>query len=39
LILKRPLIYYERLFKTLNHHSNPEEGHFFERTWGDIFAP
>jgi len=36
-ILKRPLAFYERALKTVNHHIDPEEGHFFERAWGNLF--
>jgi hypothetical protein len=37
-ILSRPPAFYERLLQTISHHVNPEEGHYFERTWGDIFT-
>jgi len=36
-ILRRPLAFYERAIKTVNHHIDPEEGHFFERAWGNLF--
>lgn len=36
-ILKKPLSFYQNLLKTLSHHNNPIEGHFFERTWSIIF--
>jgi hypothetical protein len=37
-ILKRPKSYYEMLIKQVNHHINPTEGHFFERSWYYIFS-
>jgi Protein of unknown function (DUF3431) len=37
LILKHPREYYERLISEVNHHINPAEGHFFERSWFYIF--
>jgi hypothetical protein len=37
LILKHPKEYYERLISEVNHHINPAEGHFFERSWFYIF--
>ena len=36
-ILKRPLEYYKNLILEVNHHDNPAEGHFFERSWYYIF--
>jgi hypothetical protein len=36
LILSRSKEYYERMLASLNH-INPEEGHFFERSWYYIF--
>jgi hypothetical protein len=38
LILKHPVEYYEKLITEVNHHINPAEGHFFERSWYYIFA-
>jgi hypothetical protein len=38
LILKKPKIFYENLLRLLDFHSNPEEGHFFERSWYTIFT-
>lgn len=38
-ILKYPKIYYENLIKYVSNSSNPEAGHFFEKSWGVIFAP
>jgi hypothetical protein len=37
LILKHSKEYYKNLIKQLNHHINPIEGHFFERSWFYIF--
>ena len=36
-ILSRSIAFYERALLTVAHDINPEEGHFFERTWGNIF--
>ena len=36
-ILKNPKSYYELLIKQVDHHINPAEGHFFERSWYYIF--
>jgi hypothetical protein len=33
LILQKPKIFYENLLKYIEYDSNPEEGHFFERSW------
>ena len=37
LILQKPKIFYENLLKYIEYDSNPEEGHFFERSWYLIF--
>jgi hypothetical protein len=37
LILKRSLDYYKELINQINHHNDPAEGHFFERSWYYIF--
>lgn len=37
IILKHPVEYYKKLIIELNHHINPTEGHFFERSWYYIF--
>jgi hypothetical protein len=37
LILNKPVEYYKRLITEVNHHVNPAEGHFFERSWYYIF--
>ena len=36
-VLSRPISFYERAITTVSHHINPEEGHFFERAWGNLF--
>lgn len=38
-ILQHPKSYYETLIKQLETHSNPEEGHYFERAWEVVFYP
>jgi hypothetical protein len=38
IILKNPKDYYESLIKEVEHHINPIEGHFFERSWYYIFS-
>ena len=37
LILSKPKIFYENIIKYVEYDSNPEEGHFFERSWYLIF--
>ena len=37
LIRNRPKEFYEKLILEINHHSDPAEGHFFERSWYYIF--
>lgn len=37
MIHKKPKIFYENLIKYLEYDKNPEEGHFFERSWSIIF--
>jgi len=37
LILKHSLDYYKSLILEVNHHIDPTEGHFFERSWFYIF--
>ena len=37
IILKNPKSYYEMLIKQVEHHIDPSEGHFFERSWYYIF--
>jgi hypothetical protein len=36
-ILEKPKLFYENLLKYVDYHNNPEEGHFFERSWYSIF--
>ena len=36
-ILKRDIEYYKNLLSQVNHHVNPAEGHFLERSWFYIF--
>jgi hypothetical protein len=38
-ILQYPKSYYENLINYVNKSSNPEAGHFFEKSWGVIFSP
>jgi len=38
-ILQHPIEKYERLIKYVNTHSNPEAGHYVERSWGALFYP
>jgi hypothetical protein len=38
-IIQHPKAYYEKLIQELNTHSNPEVGHYFERSWAAIFHP
>jgi len=35
----KPVEYYKNLITELETHSNPEVGHYFERSWGAIFKP
>ncbi len=38
-ILKNDKKFYQKLFNYLNEHSNPEVGHYIERSWCAIFKP
>lgn len=38
LIHEKPKIFYEQLLRYVDYHVNPEEGHFFERSWYFIFS-
>jgi hypothetical protein len=38
-ILQHPVSRYEVLIKDLSDHSNPEVGHYFERSWCAVFHP
>ena len=37
LIHKKPIEFYKNIIKYLEYHNNPEEGHFFERSWYLIY--
>ena len=37
-IKSQPLAYYQNLLSSIPEHSNPEEGHYFERAWYYIFS-
>lgn len=37
LILSKPKSFYTNILRYINHHPNPEEGHFLERSWYLIF--
>lgn len=36
-IHKHPIEVYQRLIKYVDNHSNPEAGHYLERTWANLF--
>jgi hypothetical protein len=38
-IIQYPIIRYQTLLNTVSVHSNPEAGHYIERSWGAIFYP
>ena len=38
-IIQHPKVYYENLIQDLSNSSNPEVGHYFERSWTAIFHP
>jgi hypothetical protein len=38
-IIQYPVVRYQILLETVNNHSNPEAGHYIERSWGAIFYP
>jgi hypothetical protein len=38
-IIQKPQSFYESLITDLDNNSNPEEGHYFERSWAAIFHP
>jgi hypothetical protein len=38
-ILQHPKSYYENLLKLVSDHSNPEDGHYLEKSWAAIFHP
>ena len=37
IILTKPKIFYQNILRHLDYHSNPEEGHYLERSWYIIF--
>lgn len=38
-IANHSMEYYKKLIMTVSRHSNPEAGHYIERSWGAIFHP
>jgi hypothetical protein len=38
-IIQHPITRYQLLILTISNHSNPEAGHYIERSWGAIFFP
>jgi len=38
-IIQHPITRYQKLIKYVDSHSNPEAGHYMERSWGAIFYP
>ena len=38
-ILQHPVTRYEKLMEGVSGHSNPEEGHYLERSWAAVFGP
>ena len=38
-ILQHPKSHYEKLIKFVDNHSNPEAGHYMDRSWAAIFSP
>lgn len=38
-ILQRPKSFYEKIIQDVSSHSNPEAGHYIERSWAAIFGP
>ena len=38
-IIQNPVEHYKKILETVNTHSNPEAGHYIERSWGAIFYP
>jgi hypothetical protein len=37
IILSKPKVFYENILRHIDYHSNPEEGHYLERSWYIIF--
>jgi hypothetical protein len=38
-IIQHPKTRYQNLIQSVNKHSNPEAGHYIERSWGALFYP
>ena len=38
-IIKHPISRYQNLLAGVERHSNPEVGHYFERSWCAVFHP
>jgi len=38
-VVQHPLDLYQRLLATVDDHSNPEAGHYLERSWSGLFYP
>ena len=38
-ILQKPKSFYEKIIRDVSSHSNPEAGHYIERSWAAIFGP
>jgi hypothetical protein len=38
-IIQNPVEHYKKIIELVNTHSNPEAGHYIERSWGVIFSP
>ena len=38
-IRQHPVDYYRALLQAVSHHSNPEDGHYLERSWVAVFYP
>ena len=38
-IIQHPKTRYQHLIQSVNKHSNPEAGHYIERSWGALFYP
>lgn len=38
-ILQKPKSFYEKIIRDVSTHSNPEAGHYIERSWAAIFGP
>jgi hypothetical protein len=38
-IIQHPISRYQNIIKSVDFHSNPEAGHYIERSWGAIFFP